>query len=457
MWKIFTANDIPRKADTNAIEGAKGLVAALQGKRQIKEFFDAQGPEETKKLEAKLGLDNPAAEVKVWVNALVKEEPKDAKKEEAKDAKKDQKQSEVEPKLKADAKPVLTLRFGKSEKGLVYVKRETADGTVSWLAVPKDIFQKAAPPNGALAFLDPSVPGFPVGDVTKVDLVRGPEKFEAVRDKEPNQAQWKLTKPKDLPNRTAADAGEVEQVLGTLAHLTAKKWVQKVNPKDAKTLEPFGLDKPGVTVTATVKKTGAEKGEPHVYHFGKESDAADKAVYAIEGNSDLVFLVDPGTVKTLREADFHDRTVFKFDADKVKEVKLTIRKEGKTETPVFERNADTRAWVIKSGPEDFTLDEDKVNDLVRHLADLHVERFASFKGAPKPEYKLGDKDAALRIEVVMDDGKTKHDLTVGAAKDMAGYYAQSNSLPGVVFLVSRDQIMPILGGVSYFSKAQAAE
>jgi len=459
LWKIFSATDIPRKANTSVIDG---LIAALQGKRQIKEFFDARGAEEIKKLEAKLGLDNPAAEVKVWANALVKEQPKEAKKEggKDKDTKKDQSTKESEPKLKADVKPVLTLRFGKTDKGLVYVKREAADGTVSWLAVPRDILQKVAPANGVLAFLDPAVPGFPAADVTKLDLLRGPEKFEVVRDKEPKQ-EWILKEPKDLPNRTAADANEVDRVLRILANLTARKWVKKVDPKDAKALGPFGLDTAALTFTATVKKTGEDKGEgeAHVFKFGKDAGAADQpGVYAIQGNSDLVFVVDQSTVKELREAELRDRTVFKFDAEKVKEIKIAVRKDKEgVKTPVFERNAETRAWVIKAGLEDFTLDEAKVDELVHMLAGLRAERFVSFKGPPRPEFKLGDMDAALRVEVVMNDGKTKHELTVGAAKDKTGYYAQGNSLPGVVFLVPYADFAPLVAGINHFSKNAAAE
>jgi hypothetical protein len=91
------------------------------------------------------------------------------------------------------------------------------------------------------------------------------------------------------------------------------------------------------------------------------------------------------------------------------------------------------------------------------LAHLRAERFVSFKGPPKAEYKLGEKEAALRVEIVMDDGKTKHELTVGAAKEKTGYYAKADTLPGVVFLVSHERFTPVLAGVSYFSKTKAAE
>jgi Domain of unknown function (DUF4340) len=467
LWKVFTKNDIPRKANTTTIEGDKGLIATLQGKRQIKEFFSPQGEEEAKKLDAKLGLDQPVAEVKVWVGGIEKEEKKEAKKEKEKaketkkDEKKAEKEAETEPKLKKDAKPAVTLLFGKTDKSLVYVKRVAADGSVSRMAVPVSILEKVAPSEGALAFLDSSVPGFRVANVTRLELVRGTEKFEADRDKESMPPKWILKEPKDLPGRTTADAGAVHEILDQLATLSAKKWIAKIDPKDQKELAKYGLDRPAVTVTVTIKKTGEDKGVPHGYKFGKDTDVArDKpGVYGIQGSSDLVvFLADPAVVKTLRDAELRDRSIFKFDPEKVKEIKVAIRKgnEG-LRTPVFVRKPETKAWVIKSGLDEFSLDEDKVQALVVLLSDLHAEKYVSFKGPPKADYKLGEKEAALRIEVLMDDGKTKHELTVGAAKDKTGYYALSNALADVVFLVNYERFTPILGGVSYFSKNQAAE
>jgi hypothetical protein len=373
------------------------------------------------------------------------------------------------------------------------------------MAVPLSVLEAVDPPEGALAFLDHSLPGFLVADVTRLDLVRGKERFEVERappeakakdkedkdkEREAKQPPWILKEPKDLPNRPGADTSAVDQVLDALATLSAKKWVKKVDSKDQKELAKYGLDAPAVTVTVTTKKPGEEKkppeekkdaqdkkpadakkpnedkkpaqdkGQAHVYKFGKETKAAgDKAgVYAMQGDSDLVFLVDPDVVKTLRDTELRDRTVFTFSPEKVKELKVAMRKEGEgVRTPVFERKGDPKSWFIKSGLEEFSLDETRVDELVQMLSNLRAEKFVSFKGSPKAEYKLGEKEAALRIEVLLDDGKTKHELTVGAAKEKTGYYAQSDALPGVVFLVSHDRFTPILSGVSYFSKNRVAE
>src|SRR5436309_607924 len=84
-----------------------------------------------------------------WKNKKAKDDAKD------KDKKKDE-----EPKLKKDAKPAVTLIFGKTEKDTVYVKRVTQDGTVSRFTVPKAIMEKVLPAEGVLAFFDTALPSF---------------------------------------------------------------------------------------------------------------------------------------------------------------------------------------------------------------------------------------------------------------------------------------------------------
>src|SRR5262249_162475 len=155
----------------------------LQGKRQVKEFFDPSGKDDAKKLDAKLGFDSPQAEVSVWVGGLEKKDEKKDKKEEkkaeAKDkdksAKKDEKKGEEKkgqekakaPGVEPKGEPAVKLTFGKRENDLVYVKRRTADGTETRVAVPVTILQKAAPSEGPLAYLDRDLSPFTTDEVTK--------------------------------------------------------------------------------------------------------------------------------------------------------------------------------------------------------------------------------------------------------------------------------------------------
>src|SRR5262249_24927694 len=91
--------------------------------------------------------------------------------------------------------------------------------------------------------------------------------------------------------------------------------------------------------------------------------------------------------------------------------------------------------------------------LVRDLSHLRAEKFVVLKGGPNAKMKLADKEAPLKIEVVLADGKPKT-LTVGAlSDDKTGYYAQCSDVPaGVVFLVPERTFAPILRGITHFSR-----
>src|SRR5262249_5136786 len=68
-------------------KGDTGLLAAVEGKGQVKEFFDVKDEaKEGKALDEKLGFTTPTAKVEVWLGGL---EPE--KKEEKKSDKKDEK------------------------------------------------------------------------------------------------------------------------------------------------------------------------------------------------------------------------------------------------------------------------------------------------------------------------------------------------------------------------------
>src|SRR5262249_53342928 len=149
------------------------------------------------------------------------------------------------PQINPKVKPVLTLTFGKTAGDLVYVKRVAADGSVSRVAVPKSVLDKVAPPQGALAYLDPNIASFLVTDVAKRDLKvregkqerhfvveregeKKGEKEGEKKDKLPLPGGWLLVQPKDFKDRPNADAAEVEKILSALTRVTAVRYVKKV-------------------------------------------------------------------------------------------------------------------------------------------------------------------------------------------------------------------------------------
>jgi hypothetical protein len=489
-WELF-ADGAWDKANETAVAGDRdSLLSDLkaQGKIGPGDYFDA--PDEKiqgKELDAKLGFDHPVAEVKLYVGGVA---AKPAKKESDKKASgkdkdaKDKKEPPVRPELKKDAKPAVTLLFGKTDKDRVYVKSVSDKLPVTRVSVPVAVLEKLTPPEGALAFLDTALPDFSPFDVVKLELDRGaggklvvarpdePAKKDekgkvkaAEKAKKDKGPEWLLVEPKDLPGRDAADASQVAQVLTTLANLKVEKWVRRVDPKQPKSIPAeYGLEPPALTATVTLKKD-KDKTETIVYKFGKEGgDEKAKGVYALQSRKDIVFLAQPTAVKVLRETELRDRTIFALDPSRIKELGVTVwlEKGSFNVTLLLEyKSGDTWAAAKPAG---FDLDTRKAADFARKLSTLKAERFVLFKGKIPADYKLGADDKNLKIEIKVeeakDDKKPKEEiktysLTVGALnEDKTGYYATASTLPGAVFLAPREVFEPVVGGISHFSRTK---
>jgi len=166
-------------------------------------------------------------------------------------------------------------------------------------------------------------------------------------------------------------------------------------------------------------------------------------------------LVGSGTESVLAAAPNLSRQVLTFDAAKVKEIKLTVLTKVEERTMSFLYKAKDKTWTDKSGLTKFNLDGEKVNELVKWLAGLQAERFVALTGGPREEQKL-TKDASLKIDIILDNGKN-FTLTVGAAVDPSRFYAHSSAWADAVFLLPAAKIDPLLEGPAYFAKPRVAE
>jgi hypothetical protein len=432
----------------------QGLLTALTAKRQVQSWPDPAKEKE-------LGFDSPQAVVALWVEGLAPEEKKDKaedkkgdakkdskddKKAPPKDAKKDQKK-DAGPKLK-DSVPTVRLVFGKKDNADVYVRREAGSDKML-LAVPAGLLAKVM--LGPLAYRDRTLPSFADNaDVTDVILEQSGQTVavhkEQKDDKSP--ANWKFRDPKDLAGHAAsprAVAGLIESLRG----MQTDRLVAE-NPS-AKQLDGFGLTAPAIKAIVKINDKSAKKTEDWTYSFGNQTD--DKAGrYARVSKSDLVFLAGTSTLTAL-QSELQDPTIFHFDVQKVKALRLTGWKQSVSNLELEKKGA---SWVVKSPP-DFELDTQAVLDLLGELANLKAMRFVVRQGGPKPEHKLGPTDRALQVELTLEGEKAPLILTLGAldAKEKA-YYAQSSTLPGDFFLLPLAIFEPILSGPKHFSKKQPA-
>lgn len=507
-WQIKIGNEPAKKANEQAVTK---LLETLQGKRQIQSFHDEA---DTKALDAKLGLDSPVAEVNIYSSGLEKkEEKKDDKKVDKKDEKKEEKKETKKDdgfELKKDAKPALTLRFGKADKERVPVLR----GTDARFDVPKAILDAASPPEGALAFLDQALPPFDIAEVIRLDLQRGAKKIELERATGAQAGRWLVKEGKDKADQNLADVQKSDMLFRLTGGLHARKWHKRLDPKDD--LDAYGLKSPTLTVTvkklrvapaaaattlalvslpvearpiAAVSALAAlygDKGETVVIQFGKET--ADKDVYAKHSGSELLFAVSTDLVKMLRETDLRDKTallltesylaagavgspagqpsagltalapvitgyVTNLEPAKIKEIRLAMRNSFELREVAFQRKE--KAWIDLTGLKDFNLDAERVEQLAKDFGRLRAHRFISLAGGPKTDHKLAAKDFTAKVDLVTDDGKTIS-ITVGAALDRHGHFAHATNWPDAVFLLSSSRIEALTRGVGYFAKERVA-
>jgi hypothetical protein len=448
-------------ADRTTVEN---LLNALTVKGQVREFPTKDDKE--------LGLDKPAAVVSLWLGGIKRpdaDEKKDDKKDDKKDAKKEEKKpSDAPPELKDPSKPTVKLTFGKTDGDLVFVKREIG-GETAKLAVARKLLDDVS--KGRLAYLERRLPELASDQVTEITLAREGkptlvlfkvEDKNKDKDKDKDgkmtKTTWKVREPDELKDRLA-DPMKVDEILNDLRFLTPDEFVAE-KPSDTQ-LARYGLNKPLVEIRLTLGDPKDKKSR--AYLFGKPVDEKlpDGKIYARLSDSDLVFTVPARLAKRLADEELADPRIFAFDAAKVKELKLTIalKKVGLTVGFVFERSSDGKSWKVIKAPDSFNkadLDDAKINSFLTSLSNLSAVKFVSFKKGPLPTQELDEKQRSLFAEAVMDDGKTVHALTVGKLsdeKEKKSYYAQSNALPGDVFLVAEELFGKLLEeGAKYFTK-----
>lgn len=435
-WQLVEEGGKLKEADQQSVNT---LLNTLTTRRQVKDFPEKKDDE--------LGLDEKSApaEVSIWEDAI-----------------KDKKDVKTEPKLEKD--PVKLFFAVKPDKDVAYVKR-VRDKETMRLAVPEGLLARVT--EGRLAFLDKTLTTIkPTEEVTKLVIVRPEDKIELELEKAGKDDKiggWKVKLPEAQAGRKA-DPFLVIQVLEAVRNLHTDKLVsEKAADKD---LDHWGLKPGDFQITATVKR--GDKSEDVVYLFGRQTEKND-ARYAKLGDRDLVFLVRPEAIEPFDPAkvkSFADLNVMRFDAAKVREIKLTgwpDEKKKLQRTFAAElkepKPGEARVWTVKNEKDlggDFQLDPNKLTQLAGELSNINANRYLVFKTGPKPEHKLDPLSRALSIEVTVEGEMKPLTLTIGAPVTegtVKGYAAQSSTLPGDVFMLADARLEKLLkDGPQHFSK-----
>ena len=282
------------------------------------------------------------------------------------------------------------------------------------------------------------------------------------------------------------------------AVITATITAKKTSPK-ALAGVIAALANPEYTLLAVasgaILQREADKGETVTIELGKESDQEKEkgGAFARHSGSKLFFLVDSNFVKAVKDIELRDRAsmmfaqaqmeaaykgavamdpllglrmfdspyftgqVLSLDADKIKDVKLSVRTRSELRSFQFERvgKDKDKVWTDKSGLVEFQLDPAKAKQLADDIAKLRATRFVAFTGGPRGEHKLGPKEYTVKLDVTTDDGRTVT-LLVGTNYQNQGFFANSSALPEAVFFIPATFIEPLLRGADHFGKERSA-
>lgn len=224
--------------------------------------------------------------------------------------------------------------------------------------------------------------------------------------------KWSITGPKALP----ADQDAVSSLVSTFSSLNADKLLED----KPVTVEPYGLNKPSLSLTATKKD-----GKTLRLLVGDETPT-NSGSYAELAGDPRVFLVASYNKSALNksENDLRDKRLLTFDAEKLSRVELTAKKE----TIECGRNKDQ--WQILK-PKPMRANQSAVEDLVRSLGDAKMELSATEDA--KKDLSAFNAGKPVATAKVTDVAGTQ-ELQVRKNKD--DYYAKSSGVPGVYKVLS---------------------
>jgi len=388
-WKLYGGPNDPQTANSMVTN----LLGLLTQSRIIKEFpatNDANfTPAETK------------AEIKLWVDGI---EPNT-------DAKADPK---AEPKLKGTP---IVLQFGKKDPTGVYVRRTLATGAKADFLLPEKVkvgrdFAEtdvvAAVARIRLDYLNVELKKLESAQANRLTIALGAKVTEVTKsiDSSPGfeKGKWTFALPADRKG-VLADAGLVGgDLLNSLASERPIRLIAE-QPSDAE-LAKFGLDPKAPRMKVTVgldvsTPPPPEADKERIYYFGNETD--DKqSVYARQEGKAMVFTVSKSLFDKLSSADLQDKTVVRFDLQKVKKVKIRGWREkiGQMLIREFERQGGTGGTWVATNPKDLSLDPAAVDRFLGAILGLKVKEY--LPPGRRPEQHFPPEEAGFEITIELE-------------------------------------------------------
>ncbi len=214
-----------------------------------------------------------------------------------------------------------------------------------------------------------------------------------------------------------ADAGTTSDLLNLLANQQAGKFVKEVGEADkAREKEiytGYGLSAETPRLKVVVGLDAPAPGNERVYYLGNETDDKQSVYARVDGRA-VVFTVPKFVYDRFAGADLRDRTLVRFDATKVKGIRIRGWREATGgEMLVRQFQKEGAGWVAVA-PAGFNVDPAKVDEFVRAVQGLRVKDFRT--GDPHPDHRFNPEQSGF--EVTLDlDGADDIVLTIAAEVD----------------------------------------
>jgi hypothetical protein len=259
--------------------------------------------------------------------------------------------------------------------------------------------------HAALDLLDPVLLRL---DPARVERVRS-KAGDAVLGLERKGEEWRVVEAPGSP--FTADAEVVAELQKLWSELHADRFAAYGK---SVAWAKYGLDKPAVTVTVTVKPTDKEAAE-HVIELGAAVEGTRDARYARVDKGAGVAVLGAATARILAQTalDYVNRNVLKFDTSAVQVVQRHLGPD------VLEMAKKGDGWQLLK-PAEERADDKAVQELLAQLGELRARRIAAYPLMDLQRFGL-DRPAALwTIKLNGERKPSEHVLKVGKPVEGGG-------------------------------------
>jgi hypothetical protein len=330
----------------------------------------------------------------------------------------------VQMKFTGDKKPE-SLLIGKQREGKpeYFAKRATDPGV---FVVKKEIVD--ALEHDSLTYRPLQLWQAIPDDITAVRVGKeGQEEYRLAHKEKENT--WQITGPFEA----AAVTTMVQPLTQELSAPRGERCVAH-SAKD-KELEKYGLDKPHLKLTATIKE--GDKTKDRTLLIGKPADQPAGARYVKPGDGDAVYVVTDKFLASVDHSalDWLDKKLLALDPKSISSIKSNA---GGVNLKLDRQDA---IWKVVESPagQPFAADEQNATRVAGLWANLNAEKFAGYGPKIDPAKYGLDKPAWTVTATVMADGKpADHTVAVGKAVENSpgDRYARVDNGPGVAVLPS---------------------